>query len=53
MEVSGADLTQRHVFSSPPCLAGGTLVLSSVINNCLVQCYVWNTASFLSFFFSF
>lgn len=40
-------------FSGPPCLAGGTPVLSSVINNCLVRCYVWNKASFLFFFFFF
>lgn len=48
--ISWDDLTQWHVFLGPPCLAGGTRFSYSVINNCLVQCCVWNKASFIFFF---
>lgn len=36
-------------FSGPPCLAGRTLFYSGVINNCLVQCHLWNKGSFIFF----
>lgn len=48
MEVSWDDLTQRHAF--PVSHVWLAELFSSAINNCFVQCYVWNKASFIFFF---